>query len=239
MIPFLISSVIYVLGLLLIKPAPNSLKAMPLTYVQNFKLIRASLFSGVFLLFVFFIISNYEFLVVDEHIYNLLALNNDLEKALLWPFQSITHLMIHANPMHLLANVCGIALASVYERRVGAKRFLSVLAIGCIASIPSIFFYSEAITVCGISGGVFGLAAAYFTDEDELTIKEWGSAILLFAFLMFIFSIEGEFKNTSNETMNVQVDHVGHILGALGAIIYCRLKPLRLTSYSNGRETVG
>ncbi|NRB81724.1 MAG: rhomboid family intramembrane serine protease [Saccharospirillaceae bacterium] len=230
MIPFLISSVVYVFGLLLIKPAPNSLKAMPLTYAQNFKLIRASLCSGVFLLFVFLVISNYSFLVVDEHTYNLLALNNELENAILWPFQSITHLIIHANPTHLLANVFGIGLASVYERRVGAKRFLSVLAVGCIASIPSIFFYSDTIAVSGTSGGVFGLAAAYFTDEDELTIKEWGTAILLFAFLMFIFSLEGVFKSTSNESMNIQVDHIGHILGALGAIIYCRFKPLRLTS---------
>lgn len=236
MIFFLISNVMYVLGLLLIKPSPNSLKAIPLTYMQNFKLIRASLCSGVFLLFVFLIISNYGFLAVDEYIYTLLALNNDSEKALLWPLQSITHLIIHTDPMHLLANVCGIALASVYERRVGAKRFLSVLAIGGIASIPSIFFYSETVTVCGISGGVFGLAAAYFTDEDELTIKEWGSAILLFAFLMFIFSIEGEFTSTSDETINTQVDHIGHIFGAIGAIIYCRLKPLRLTTEADNKH---
>lgn len=195
MILFLISNLIYILGLLLIKPAPNSLKAKPLTYAQNFKLVWASLCSGLFLLFVFLITSNYGFLVVDEHIYHLLALNNELEQALFWPFQSITHLIIHANPMHLLTNVFGIGIASVYERRVGAKRFLSVLAVGSIASIPSIFFYSETVTVCGISGGVVGLAAAYFTDEDELTIKEWSFAILLFTFLMFIFSLEEETFN--------------------------------------------
>lgn len=92
------------------------------------------------------------------------------------------------------------------------------------------------MTVCGISGGVFGLAAAYFTDEDELTIIEWGSAILLFAFLMFIFSIEGEFKSTSDETINTQVDHIGHIFGEIGAIIYCRLKPFRLTAEADNKH---
>lgn len=227
MIYFIFASVVYALSLFLIKPAPSSLKSIQLTYLQNLKLVRASLCSGLFLLFIFLFISNFEFLVVDEHIYHLFALNNDSDQLVLWPMQAITHSLIHADPIHLLANVFSIGVASVYERRVGAKRFLTVLAVGCVASIPSILFYSGMVSVAGISGGVFGLAAAYFTDEDELTKKEWCTAILLFAFMMFMFSLEGISKNTVGESYDIRIDHVGHVLGAVGAIIYCRFRPLQ------------
>ena len=215
----------YVLGLLLIKPNPNSLKAVPLTYAQNFKLIRASLCSGLFLLFIFLIISNYDFLIADDRIYYLLALNNNIEMIMLWPFQLITHLIIHVDFWHLIINVSGIGIASVYERRVGAKRFLSVLVVGSVASIPSIFFYSETIAISGISGGVVGLFAAYFTDRDELTTKEWCAAIFYFTIIMLLFSVDGYSVSSLQE---YQTDYIGHIFGVLGVIIYCRFKPLQL-----------
>lgn len=98
--------------------------------------------------------------------------------------------------------------------------------------MPSILFYSENVAVSGISGGVFGLAAAYFTDEKELSTKEWLAAISLFVFLAILLAIEGEFKGRSSAAADLRIDHIGHFLGALGAIIYCRLKPQRLTSQS-------
>lgn len=104
-----------------------------------------------------------------------------------------------------------------------------------LASIPSILFYPEYILVSGISGGVFGLAAAYFTDEDELTTKEWLLAISLFLFLAIMLALDSEFKGGSNKALDMKIDHIGHFLGALGAILYCRLKPLRLTRASTGK----
>ena len=107
--------------------------------------------------------------------------------------------------------------------------------VGSVASIPSILFYSETTTVCGISGGVFGLAAAYFTDEDELTLKEWVMAILFFAVLASMIALQGEFNNASNEALDMKVDHIGHLMGALGTIVYCRLRPNRLIKASTGQ----
>lgn len=227
MILFLIATVGYLGTLLVIRPAPASLKAAPLTFSENLKLIWASGFSGVLILLIFLITSDYGFLAINENAYALLSLNNDLEKASRWPVQAVTHLFIHANPLHLLVNVAGLGLASVYERRVGAQRFFAVLLVGSVASIPSIFFYPETATVSGISGGVFGLAAAYFTDQDELTLKEWFAAILLFAGLASVFALEGEFNSDASDAFDMQVDHIGHAMGAAGAIIYCRLKPKR------------
>lgn len=59
----------------------------------------------------------------------------------------------------------------------------------------------------------FGLAAAYFTDEDEFTLKEWVTAILLFAVLASMIALEGEFKSVSNEVLAMKVDHIGHLMG--------------------------
>ena len=230
MIIFLITIVVYVGLLVFIKPAPSSLKSAPITFSENLKFVWASIGSGALILLIFLFTTNFGFISVDERLYSILALSNDFDHFLEWPFQSVSHLFIHGNLIHLAANVVGLGLASAYERRVGAKRYFAVLLVGALASIPSILFYSEKIAVCGISGGVFGLAAAYFTDEEELTTKEWLAAILLFLFLALMLALDGEFKDRSNELEDMKIDHIGHLLGAFGAIIYCRLNPQRLTS---------
>lgn len=222
MIIFFISVIAFMGLLVLIRPSPNSLKLAPITYRENVRSVLASIFSGLVILTVFLLITNFSFVAVDEKLYQLLALNNDPEQSSMWPLQSITHLFIHGNLIHLATNIVGLGLASVYERRVGAKRFLIVLFVGSLASIPSIFFYSESVIVGGISGGIFGLGAAYFTDEKELSNKEWVTAILLFLFIVFALVVDTEFKT---DALDMKIDHIGHLLGALGAIIYCRLIP--------------
>ncbi|VVS95517.1 rhomboid family intramembrane serine protease [Desulfoluna spongiiphila] len=234
MILFFLSSILYIGMLLVIKPAPSSLKARPLSLFEHFRRIWASLLSGVFILVVFLVTSQFGFLTVDEHILGLFSLNNDMQYAAFWPIQAVTHSFVHGNLIHLLSNVAGLGLASVYERRVGARRFFAVLLAGCMASIPSVFLYSDPTSVCGISGGVFGLAAAYITDEDELTIKEWATAILLFSVLFFVFTLQPGFKGSSNTALELRVDHIGHVMGAIGAIVYCRFNP-RLKKESIGK----
>jgi membrane associated rhomboid family serine protease len=102
----------------------------------------------------------------------LFALGDFANPSKYWPKQMITHLLVHTNLFHLVTNVAAIGIASVYERRVGTKRFLAILVVSCMSSIPSVLFCRENITVCGISGGIFGLAAVYFTDHENLTVKE-------------------------------------------------------------------
>ena len=224
---FLIIVSAYAGLLILIKHAPSSLKTAPITYTENFKFVWGSVCTGIFILLIFLFTTNFNFIEVDENLYGILALSNNMELFLKWPLQSATHLFIHANLYHLTANIVGLGLASVYERKVGAKRYFAVLLVGSLASIPSIFFYSENIAICGISGGIFGLAAAYFTDEKQLTAKEWFLAILLFLFFAIMLTLDSEFKRITNVASSMKTDHVGHLLGALGAILYCRVKPLR------------
>jgi len=225
---FIITLVIYVGSLILIKPAPSSLKSCPqLSYCENFKRVWASVFSGVFILLVFLLTTNFGFVSVDENLYRSLALKNDVAQFLDFPLQLVSNLFIHGNLIHLISNVIGLGIACVYERRVGAKRYFAVLLVGSLASIPSVFFYSESVFIGGISGGVFGLAAAYFTDEKELTLKEWLLAIALFLLLAALLAFDSENKMSSHDELYIQIDHIGHFLGALGAILYCRFVPLR------------
>ncbi len=236
MILFLFISASYVGILLFFRPTPASLKADPLPLSKNFDAVKASLFSGLFFLIIFLFTSGFEFRVIDEHLYWLLALNNIEEMSTFRPMQAITHLFIHINLYHVVANVSVLGLTSVYERRVGSKRFITVLTVASVASIPSILFYSEDIAVSGISGGVFGLAAAYFTDHEDLTAKEWFYAISLATFLVVVFTLEGELKSRANSNLQFQVDHIGHAMSAITAIIYCRLTSKHLTRKLSGRK---
>jgi len=155
-------------------------------------------------------------------------LSNSFEQFIKNPIQLITHLFLHTSLFHLLMNLSGIGLASVYERKVGGKRFLAVLSVSLIFSIPSVFFYLDNVAIAGISGGVFGLAAAYFTDEKDLTLKEWLSAIAIFVFFVILLTIASIIEEKSKGYNNGgfgQVDHIGHALGAIAAIFYCRMFP--------------
>lgn len=227
MIYLLLAVCVYVGALVFYRPAPDSLKADRITLQENARQIKATLSVGVILLVIYFIITGFTFTEPNKNLYALFAMSNLSAMAMYWPFQLFTHLLIHANFMHLFSNVAAIGLAAVYERRVGSQRFLMVLAAGSMASVLSIFFYKTPVLLSGISGGVMALGVAYFTDHQNITVKEWGCAILGFTILAVIFSIPDSKDLEIMERMNFRVDHIGHAFGALGGILYCRLHPLK------------
>ncbi|AMK79253.1 MULTISPECIES: rhomboid family intramembrane serine protease [Methylomonas] len=232
MILFFIVTAAYTSLLLFYKPSPNSLKDAPLTFVENFTQIRAALFSGLLFFSIFLFTSDFGFDEVNQQLYRLFALNNISAAAILWPLQSITHLFIHINFAHVLTNVAGLGIAAAYERQVGSARFMMVLLVASLSSIPSILFYSEPIAICGISGGIFGLAAAYFTDQEGLSTKEWLYAVLICIVLLALLSVGGKIDSTATGALQFKIDHYGHALGALGAIVYCRFRPRKLAGNS-------
>lgn len=221
MILFAVITTLYVSVLLFLRPMPESLKAKRVSFKEHLMGIKMSLFFGVLILVIFLLTTHFTFLKTDENIFKILALNNDRSLSNIWWIEIFTHPFVHLNLQHLLTNLVGLGLASLYERRAGSKRFVMVLFVSSMASTLSIFFYTHTIFVAGISGGVFGLAAAYFTDNHTLTTREWLKAIVLFIFLMALFSLQ-EISKTKNASFGV--DYFGHILGALGAILYCRLR---------------
>ena len=219
--------VIFVGALIFFKPAPESLKAPSLSYWQNTRAVTGSLLAGVFVLVVYFFTSDSIGLGVDEVWYQRLASRNQSGNLVIASYQLITSSFIHSNFLHVSSNVLGLAVLSIYERRVGLSRYLAVLSVGIIVSSPSAFFYPEPLTVCGISGGVFALGAAFCTDHENLSIKEWLLAILLFAVITAVLMFDSYLNGPEADALTGEVDHIGHALGAWGGIIYCRLCRLK------------
>ena len=219
--------VIFVGALIFFKPAPESLKAPSLSYWQNTRAVTGSLLAGVFVLVVYFFTSDSIGLVVDERWYKRLASSNQSDNLVIASYQLITSSFIHSNFLHVSSNVLGLAVLSIYERRVGLNRYLAVLSVGIIVSSPSAFFYPEPLSVCGISGGVFALGAAFCTDHENLSIKEWLLAILLFVVITAVLMFDSYLNGPEADALTGEVDHIGHALGALGGIIYCRLFRLK------------
>ncbi len=233
MILFFIVTAAYTALLLFYRPSPDSLKDAPLTFLENFKQIKAAFFFGLLFFGIFLFTSDFGFNEVNQQLYRLFALNNVSAAAILWPLQSVTHLFIHINFPHVLTNVAGLGIAATYERQVGSARFLLILMVASLSSIPSILFYSEPIAICGISGGVFGLAAAYFTDQEGLSTKEWLYAVIICIVFLAILSVGGKIDSTASDSLQFKIDNYGHALGALGAIVYCRFRPRKLASNSS------
>ncbi|MBU2711745.1 hypothetical protein [Zooshikella harenae] len=60
-------------------------------------------------------------------------------------------------------------------------------------------------------------------------LKAWVLAIALFSIFVLLLAFDAELKDNLNVSFDMQVDHIGHALGAVGAIIYCRVRPRTLT----------
>lgn len=215
----------YTCCLLLYKPAPESLKAEAISYSQNAKSIKATIVSGIVLILIFGITTEFRGIALTEQ-FHVLTASKSVENPLLLPIQLVTNHFIHLNIVHLVSNIFILMLLSTYERRVGSKRFLVVLAIATAGSTGSLLFLPEEMFTCGFSGGILGLAAAFFTDYPKNSGKKWLLSTAAFLVLFALFSIQGEHHYSEMET-DMQTDHMGHILGALSALLYCRFVPIK------------
>lgn len=226
MILFAISALVYTLTLLLVRPAPSSLKAELPGFWQHFASLKISLLLGLCLLGVFLFSSAFRFIETEAGILASFAMRGGWTLEARSPLRGLTHWLLHIDIRHLLANVAFLGLLSVYERRVGAQRFVTVLLVACLASSVSAFFYSASTVICGLSGGLFGLAAAYFVDERALTTKDWLTGIALFCVMVGMFTLNDAMRSSAANDLDFEIDHIGHFLGAIGAIAYCRVRPL-------------
>lgn len=192
--------------------------------IKNFKAIKVTIILGWLLLLIFGITTNFNYQEVDLKFIDLFALNNNQSFNTLCIMRLFTSYFIHWDFLHLSSNIVGLWLMSSYERRVGFKRFLIVLTIGCIMGSLPVFFYQSPIVVAGISGGLYGLIAAYFMDNEFINSKDWFYSMLVFSAIFCLIYFDSEFNHSEYlSSKNYSIDHLGHLAGAIGAIIYCRL----------------
>lgn len=225
MLIFLLVTTAYSAVLIGLRPAPISLRSAPLTIVQNIAKIKTTLLIGILLCGIHLSTTGFTFSSIKPAWLDILGIDNVTLFQWNWYPSIITNTFVHHSFFHLLTNLVGFAVLSLYERRVGVQRYLMVFVVSALASTLSVFAYSEPIIVAGVSGVVFGLAAAYFTDHQDLTRKDWFCALAAFVFLAIYVEADSALK-IGKSNPKIVIDHFGHALGAVGAIVYCRLVPL-------------
>ena len=134
-------------------------------------------------------------------------------------FQFLTCILIHGNFEHLFGNVFMIGMLSGYERRKGTGRFFLVFfASGFFSSLLFYPFILPDFVCYGASVGLYGLMAAYCTDLEGLSLKEW----IISCWALLAIAGFYTYLNGSNDK-DIRINHVGHMLGAVGGLLVCRV----------------
>jgi len=218
MILFLIIVSAWTIILFLIAPQPSNLRET-INRWESFKEIKGTFLIGVVLCFVFFVLSGGSFYEISDDWLFLFAVNNVKVFTPWWLIQAFTHTLIHIDILHLLLNLFFLGFLSLYERRVGTKRFLAIFFFSGILSSVSVFFFSKPMMVAGSSAGLFGLFASYILDDPRMKLKEFIIAILFVVFIWVVI----ELQPRRNIPETYSIDRVGHLLGLFLGIIYCKL----------------
>lgn len=220
MILCVIFALAFGLGLALYRPATLSLKDLSVPSLsERVKSVGGTMVLGLILILVYFFTSyGSGWDTADSVIINL---SNNYEGVLEQGqyYRLFTSIFVHIDWIHLASNLLALALCSAFERARGTKRFFTVFIFSALfASTIEIFSHGPGYFSVGASGGIFGLAAAYFMEVGivNTTWRRWlfGTASILG--LALLLSFGGSLENS-----RFKVDHVAHILGALGGLLFC------------------
>jgi membrane associated rhomboid family serine protease len=221
MVLFLLTLSVWSVCFFFIRPTPADLNVVVPCRWKSFKEVQSVYWLGVFLMVVFLVSSQGSFLNIEETWYVLFAVNNVLFDV--WSLvQSFTHIFFHFNFVHLIANLSFLGLLSVYKREVTTSRFLGIFLVSGIFSALSIFFMDGASFSIGASGGLFGLAAAYFLDVRGLTMKDYFIGSVMLVILFLIVSVTDV---QTSESFSGNIDTLGHFFGLVSGVFICRLFP--------------
>jgi rhomboid protease GluP len=136
-------------------------------------------------------------------------------------YQVLTSALVHINVIHLVGNLLTLALLSVYERRVGYRRFVAVFVVAAlISSLTDLILLPDGVVSMGASGGICGLAAGYFLDHEEVTKTDWVKGLAVVLILVAIYSFAAMI---TTEKQVGSVNWVAHLWGALGGALYIRV----------------
>jgi rhomboid protease GluP len=136
----------------------------------------------------------------------------------------LTSMFLHAGIMHLLLNIYGLVLASIFiEPLLGSTRYAIIyFSSGIVGSIASIWSYENTVSV-GASGAIFGLCGAILAVTLTGIFPKEGKKLILILFgpyvlINLLMGLGGGIDNAA---------HLGGLIsGAIVAlIIYRPLKP--------------
>jgi rhomboid protease GluP len=188
----------------------------PLPLWKRFTAVKGALALGLSLVLIYYLTSGGQWGDSSASSIRLFGLNRG---PTFHYFQFLTCIFIHGFFGHMFNNVAFIGLFSSYERRKGTGRFFLVfLASGFFSSLLFYPFIHTGEACYGASVGFYGLVAAYCTDFEELPLKEWIIACLV---LLAMVGFDTFLLGLSEK--DIQINHAGHMLGALGGLLICRV----------------
>jgi len=135
------------------------------------------------------------------------------------PWTLITKIFLHADWLHLIYNMIGLAVfGSILEKHVGSRPFLVIFfATGLAAGLGSLIFYGSTI---GASGAIFGVMGCLAVLHPRQLAWALGApmpmlaAAVLWAVLDFALFFSAD-----------NVAHASHLIGlAAGAVIGLELR---------------
>lgn len=217
---YLLLVIVWVGGLTLYRPKPESLREQPISYTNNLSKSKAALLLGLLFIAVYIITSSYKAIPLDV----VFALNNQMSFSAFTIVQLFTNIFVHFSLLHLLSNLSFLGLLSIYEKRVGSARFLKIFFVSAFFANASVLLYTEPVLSAGASAGIAGLAAAYFLDHKNLTNKQY---LLGFLSVVIIFAALQLETFLDAEELGMNVDFLGHALGFLVGALLVKITPMR------------
>jgi membrane associated rhomboid family serine protease len=209
---------IWTISLTILRQKPESLRVRPIPYTTNLLQSKTTLLLGLLFICIYAITAGYEGIALDA----VFALNNQMSFSGFTILQFFTNIFIHFSFIHLLSNLSFLGLLSIYEKRVGAVRYLKIFFVSALVANISILFYSEPILSAGASGGIAGLAAAYLLDHSNITLRQYWIGFIS-ALVVFIALQLETFFDAKEIGMNI--DFLGHFFGFITGAIIVRIFP--------------
>lgn len=139
------------------------------------------------------------------------------------PFQVVSHMFMHASPMHLFFNMFGLYMfGTALEQYWGPKRFLSyylICGFGALAChLIYMYIMGSSNPVVGASGAIYGLLLGFGMQFPNMRIMLLIPPIPMKAkYFVLIFAAIELYLGFSGRNTNVA--HFAHLGGALTGLI--------------------
>lgn len=130
------------------------------------------------------------------------------------PYTLITSIFLHSNIGHLLYNLLALALfGSILEKLIEHKFVTLFFISGLLASVTSLFFYSN---VLGASGAIFGILGTLTYLKPKMSVWAFGMPMpmIVAAIIWAFLDVVGVFAP------NTETAHFAHLTGLFVGLIF-------------------
>lgn len=149
------------------------------------------------------------------------------------PWQPITHAFVHADPVHLMLNMLGLAMfGALLESRWGTRRFLvfyGVCVLGaalCQFALATWMVYAQGRVTytVGASGGIYGLLVAFgwLFPNDRMGLFFLPATFKARYFVIALIAVQAALALFGGDTGESHAAHLGGAFFGAALILYWR-----------------